>query len=230
VQRLKVGGKPSHMAFSPDSQAVHVTLQSAGTVLAISLETGEPLWQAEVGPDPAGILWHDLPGAGPRLLVGIMGSDHFAVLDPATRQVERVIPVGRGAHTVFRAPDGGMLWATSRVDSRVTALDPTTLEPRGVFDIPGGPDDLAFDPDGRVWMTLRWAARAAVLEPATGHLTTVRVGRSPHGIFLHPRRGDTAVARAASPWQPAVAAGQGSAGPLPVSYPAPQQGNAAPRR
>jgi DNA-binding beta-propeller fold protein YncE len=188
VQRLRVGDKPSHLAFRPDSRVVYVTLQGAGAVLAIDLETREPLWQAAVGRDPAGILWHEVPGQGPRLIVGLMGADHFAVLDPETRLVERTITVGRGAHTVFRSPDGRTLWATSRVDSRVTAIDPVTLAPIQAFETQGGPDDLAFDPAGRIWMTLRWAARVGVLDPGTGAFETIRVGRSPHGIFVHPRR------------------------------------------
>lgn len=188
LQRLRLADKPSHLAFSPDSRTVFVTLQGTRAVAAISLETRELLWQAEVGPEPAGILWHELPGIGPRLIVGIMGADHFAVLDPATRQVERTIFVGRGAHTVFRAPDGRTLWATSRVDSRLTAIDPATLQVRQSFEVPGGPDCLAFDPDGRIWMTLRWTARVASLDPATGATEVIRVGRSPHGIFVQPRR------------------------------------------
>lgn len=199
VQRLKVGDKPSHIAFSPDNKVVYVTLQGDGAVLAVSLETREVLWQAPVGPEPAGILWHQVPGQPPRLIVGIMGGDHFAVLNPETRQVERTIPIGRGAHTVFRSPDGRTLWATSRVDSRLAAIDPATLEVRQVWEIPGGPDCLAFGPDGRVWMTLRWVARIASLDPQTGAIETTRVGRSPHGIFVQPRRDPASRPMAAMP-------------------------------
>lgn len=183
LQRLRVEDKPSHMAFSPDSRMVHVTLQGSRSVIAISLETRQPVWQAEVGREPAGILWHR-----GKLIVGIMGADHFAVLDPETRQVERTITVGRGAHTIFEAPDGRALYATSRVDSRITVLDPETLEVRYRWDLPGGPDCIAFDPEGRLWTTLRWVQRVAVVDPRTAQVETFRVGRSPHGIFVHSRR------------------------------------------
>jgi DNA-binding beta-propeller fold protein YncE len=232
AHRLRVGDKPSHLAFSPDSRVVHVTLQGARAVLAISLETGAPLWQAEVGPDPASILWHEVPGVGPRLIVGLMGTDHFAVLDPATRQVERTIPVGRGAHTVFPSPDGRTLWLTSRVDSRVTAVDPATLLPRRVYDIPGGPDDLAFDPEGRVWMTLRWAARVGVLDPESGQYEVARVGRSPHGILVHHRAppGASPTPMAAMPAGPIPVLGPAAAVPpvAPAMYRVPVQPAAAP--
>ncbi len=44
---------------------------------------------------------------------------------------------------------------------------------------------MAFAPDGRIWITRRWAEKVAVLDPATGDYQTIDVGRSPHGIFLN---------------------------------------------
>ncbi len=185
LARLRMPEKPSHMAFSPDGKVVYVTLQGSGTVAAISLETREPLWEVEVGREPAGIIWHR-----GRLIVGIMGSDHFAVLNPETREIEHRITVGRGAHTIFAQPDGKALWATSRVQSRIVEIDPSTLEVRRTLDVPGGPDCIAFDPDGRLWATLRWAGRVARIDTRSGEIETIRVGRSPHGIFVQPRRAE----------------------------------------
>ncbi|MBB5690345.1 YncE family protein [Roseomonas alkaliterrae] len=185
LARLRMPEKPSHMAFSPDARVVYVTLQGSGTVAAISLETRQPLWEAPVGREPAGIIWHR-----GRLIVGIMGSENFVVLNPQTQQIERTIPVGRGAHTIFPAPDGRALWATSRVQSRLAEIDPDTLEVRRLIELPGGPDCIAFDPDGRIWATLRWAGRIARVDPRSGEFETIRVGRSPHGIFVHPRRAE----------------------------------------
>lgn len=179
------GEKPSHLAFSPDGKTVFVTLQGSGTVGAISLETREMLWEIPVGREPAGIVWHR-----GRLIVGVMGSDSFAVINPETREIERQIPVGRGAHTIFIQPDGKALWATSRVQSRIAEIDPSTLEVRRVLEVPGGPDCVTFDPDGRLWATLRWAGRIARVDPRTGEVETLRVGRSPHGIFYQARRAE----------------------------------------
>ena len=186
LARLRMPEKPSHMAFRPDSSVVYVTLQGSGTVAAISLATHQVLWEVPVGREPAGIVWHR-----GRLVTGIMGSDHFAVLNPDTREIEKQIPVGRGAHTIFAQPDGRALWATSRVQSRLAEIDPSTLDVRRIIDLPGGPDCIAFDPDGRIWVTLRWAGRIARFDPRSGEVETIRVGRSPHGIFIHPRRAET---------------------------------------
>lgn len=185
VARLRTPDKPSHIAFNPDSRTAFVTLQGTGMVAAISLETHQMLWETPVGREPAGIAWHR-----GKLIVGVMGTDSFAVLNPETQQVERTIPIGRGAHQVFVAPDGRSIWLTSRVQSRLAELDPSTLEVRRVIELPGGPDDIAFDPDGRLWTTLRWAGRIARFDPRSGEVELVRVGRSPHGVFVQPRRGE----------------------------------------
>lgn len=177
--RLSMPDKPSHLAFSPDGSVVFVTLQGSRGLAAIEVATGRHLWTMDVGPEPAGVLWHR-----GRLLVGIMGQDHVAVVDPETRRIERTIAIGRGAHAVFLSPDGGTVWATSRVDSRITALDATTLAVRAAWDFPGaGPDCLSFDREGRVWATLRWTGRVVRLDPETGERRIHRVGRSPHGIL-----------------------------------------------
>jgi DNA-binding beta-propeller fold protein YncE len=183
AHRLVTPPKPSHMAFAPDGQTVFVTLQGSGQVTAIALAGGQALWTADVGPEPAGILWHR-----GRLLVSIMGSDHVAVLDPATQLVEGRITVGRGAHTVWLAPGGNAIYATSRVDSRITVLDAGSLAPVQVFAVPGGPDCMTFDPEGRIWVTQRWIGRIARVDPETGSIESIRVGRSPHGILFLPRR------------------------------------------
>ncbi|GGJ09215.1 YVTN family beta-propeller repeat protein [Neoroseomonas lacus] len=184
--RLRMPEKPSHMAFRPDEKVVYVTLQGSGTIGAVSLETREALWEAPVGREPAGIIWHR-----GKLIIGVMGADYFAVMNPETKEVERQIPVGRGAHTIFVQPDGKALWATSRVQSRLAEIDPTTLDVRRIIELPGGPDCIAFDPDGKLWVSLRWAGRIARVDPRTGEYETIRVGRSPHGIFVQPRRAES---------------------------------------
>jgi YVTN family beta-propeller protein len=183
LQRLKVPDMPSHLAYSPDSRMVYITLQGVRRVMAIDLAERRPVWTAEVGPEPAGIIWHN-----GKLLVGVMGADYVSVMNPVDGAVERRIRVGRGAHTVFAAPDGKAIYVTSRVESGISVLDPNTLDVIRRIEVPGGPDCIAFDPQGRIWVTLRWVARVAQVDPVTGTFETFPVGRSPHGIYVHPRR------------------------------------------
>jgi DNA-binding beta-propeller fold protein YncE len=208
--RLRMPDMPSHIAFSPDSKLAYVTLQGNNLLTAIDLQTREPVWKLDVGPQPAGVIWHE-----GKLLVGIMGRDYMAVVDPQTRQVERRIKVGRGAHAIFPAPprDGkpGLLYVTSRVDSRITVLDPATLETVKVLDVPGGPDCVSFDPQGRLWVTQRWIGRIAVVDPETGALDSQPVGRSPHGILFEPATAAVPVATNA-PAAPAAPGAQPGGG------------------
>ncbi|WP_240790954.1 YncE family protein [Roseomonas sp. AR75] len=229
LHRFSPGDMPSHVAFSPDSRHVFVTMQGDKAVVAFDLETRTQLWSAEVGPEPAGIIWHR-----GKLLVGIMGADHFVELDPETQAVRPAFTIGRGAHTIFPSPDGRALFATSRVDSRVAEINPDTLAVRRIWNIPGGPDCLTFDPEGRIWMTLRWTGRVAILDPLDPQGTeppwqVIRVGRSPHGIFFKPRRdGVTASFARALPGAASGTRPMADAPPPGATQPRPMPGGATP--
>jgi len=180
LRRVPIRALPSHLNFAPDSRIVYVTLQQSGRLAAITLAEGRVLWNVPVGPTPAGVLWH----AG-QLLVGIMGADHIAVLDPADGHLLRRIPTGRGAHNLFLSPDHRLIYVTNRVDGTISVLDARTLAVQRSIAVSGGPDDLDFAPDGMIWATRRFAHSVAIIDPASGRYRTVAVGRSPHGIWLN---------------------------------------------
>lgn len=181
IKRFPLKSMPSHLAYSPDSSKVFVTLQGTDSLAAIDLTRMEVLWVQPVGKTPAGVIWHDN-----KLLVANMGSDDVVVVNPASGQVERRIRIGRGTHQVFASPDGKLLWVNSRIDGATTALDPKTLSVIRTYKVASGPDCIDFAPDGKLWITRRFAERVAVLDPATGEYENIAVGRSPHGIFLAP--------------------------------------------
>ncbi|HVB69379.1 MAG TPA: PQQ-binding-like beta-propeller repeat protein [Acetobacteraceae bacterium] len=182
LHRFPIRAMPSHLAYSPGSHRVFVTLQETNRMVAIDLSTMRVLWDRPVGNTPAGVLWQN-----GKLLVCDMGTDYVAEVDPADGRVIGHIVTDRGAHNLFRSPDGKTIWVNNRVSGTTTVLDAGSLRPLHTYHIPGGPDDLFFAPDGKVWITRRFAESVAVLDPATGHFTTIDVGRSPHGIFLNPR-------------------------------------------
>jgi DNA-binding beta-propeller fold protein YncE len=181
LKRFPVASMPSHLAYAPDSSRVFVSLQGTDALVAIDLDRLTVLWDQKVGKTPAGVLWHD-----GRLLVADMGTDYVAVVDPADGHVISRIHTGKGAHNLFLAPDRKVVWVNNRVAGTTTSLDAFTLAPIRSYNIPGGPDDIAFSPDGRLWITRRWAEKVAVLDPKTGDIRTIDVGRSPHGLFLNP--------------------------------------------
>ncbi len=181
LKRFAVVATPSHLAYAPDSSVVFVSLQDSDRLEAFDLRSMTEKWSMPVGRTPAGVMW--LNG---RVLVADMGTDYIAVVDPATGKVIRHVQTGRGAHNLFLSPDGKILWVNNRAGGTTVALDSTTLQPIRSYSIPGGPDDMAFAPGGKIWITRRWAEKVAVLDPATGAYETIHVGRSPHGIFLNP--------------------------------------------
>jgi YVTN family beta-propeller protein len=182
VHRLPAPTMPSHIGFSPDSSTVYVTLQGTNNLIAIDLASGEPRWTAPVGRQPAGV-WVRPSGT---ILVGIMGSDHIAEVDPLDGSVIRRVRTGHGAHNFLLSPDGTTLYVSNRVAGTISTLDAATLAITGTMTAPGGPDDMALTRDGQeLWVTRRWRASVDVIDRATGTLKTmIPVGRSPHGIFL----------------------------------------------
>jgi DNA-binding beta-propeller fold protein YncE len=182
LKRFPVVATPSHLDYAPDSGTVYVTLQDTDRLIAFDLRNMTVLWDKPVGKTPAGVMYHD-----GKLLVADMGTDHLAVVDPRTGDLVGEVPTGRGAHQLFLSPDKKIIWVNNRAGGTTVSLDATTLKQIRTYKIPGGPDDIAFAPDGRLWITRRWAEKVAVLDPATGDYQNVDVGRSPHGLFLSPK-------------------------------------------
>jgi YVTN family beta-propeller protein len=180
LHRVPARAMPSHINYSPDSKRVFVSLQETDQLIAIETATGRVLWDTKVGRTPAGVLWDR-----GKLLVGVMGEAHIAVVDPADGHVERKIPTGKGAHTMFITHDGRTMYATNRVDGTLSVIDPVSLTVERTIRVPGGPDDIDFAPDGKIWAGLRFAQAVAIIDPVTGAIERVRVGRSPHGIWLN---------------------------------------------
>jgi len=187
LKRFPIASMPSHLAYAPDSSRVFVSLQETDSLVAIDLNKLEILWKEKVGRTPAGVMWHD-----GKVLVADMGIDYVAVVDPADGRVVRRVHTGKGAHNLFLSPDGKIIWVNNRVAGTTTSLDASTLALIRSYSIPGGPDDIAFAPDGKLWITRRFAEKVAVLDPKTGDYQTIEVGRSPHGIFLSPQASATA--------------------------------------
>ena len=180
AHRIPAASMPSHLNYSPDSAVVYVSLQGSGKLMAIQTGSGRVLWETPVGATPAGVLWHE-----GRVLVGGMGTDYVAVVDPRAGHVERELHMARGPHNLFVQPGRKRLFVTCRVSGYIEQLDWNTLEIVRTFHLPGGPDDIVFGPGDTLWATLRWREHVAVLDLATGAVTTIPTGRSPHGIWLN---------------------------------------------
>jgi DNA-binding beta-propeller fold protein YncE len=182
LKRFEVRKTPSHLDYTPDSRIVFVSLQDSDSLIAIDLTTLTTRWTTKVGKTPAGVLWHD-----GHVLVANMGTDYVSRVRPSDgKEIERIV-TGKGAHTVFRSPETKVLWVNNRAGGTTVALDPATLKVTKTFRVGGGPDDIDFAPGGKLWITKRWVEKVAVLDPATGVIEDIKVGRSPHGLWVNPK-------------------------------------------
>ena len=188
---IKAPKTPSHITFTSNSKTAFVTLQDSDELIAIDLETQEVLWKMSVGHLPAGV-WMT-PG-DKYLLIGLTGSDGVQVVDWKKRQVIKEIKTGKGAHNFRPLGDKKHIFLSNRVEPSISLLNMDTLEKvADITGLPSGPDDMDITPDGKeLWVTFRFAKKVGVIDIASRKLiTTIPVGKSPHGIFFYP----------SAPWQ-----------------------------
>lgn len=179
AKRFSPGSMPSHLSFTPDAKIMFNSLQGSNALASFDLVSMTERWRAPVGKTPAGVMWHD--GV---VLVAVMGRNYVAVMDPKDGREIRRIVTDRGAHNLFLTPDRKHIYVTNRVAGSLTVLDATTLNPVKHIPMSGGPDDLCFAPDGKLWIALRFSSEVGIHDPATGQTDRITVGRSPHGIFI----------------------------------------------
>ncbi|NPD69257.1 PQQ-binding-like beta-propeller repeat protein [Lichenicola cladoniae] len=180
LHRIPAASMPSHINYAPDSSVAYVSLQATGELMAIETKTGHVLWTTKVGSTPAGVLWHN-----GKILVGVMGTTYVAVVDPADGHVDRKLEMAPGPHNLFVSPSRHLLYVTCRVSGTIEQLDWDNLGIVRSWHVPGGPDDIVIAPDGKLWATLRWRQKVAIIDPAGGPISYIATGRSPHGIWLN---------------------------------------------
>ena len=186
IKAIPVGKTPSHIAFTSDSKTAFVTLQDSAEIAAIDLASQTVLWKMPTGPVPAG-LW--MTPKDQYLLVGITGADYVQVIDWRNQRELKKIITAKGAHNFRPLGDRKHVFVSNRVASSISLLNMQTLEKVGdITGLPAGPDDMELSQDGKtLWVTLRFAKKVGVIDvPTMKLITTIPVGRSPHGVFFYP--------------------------------------------
>lgn len=180
--RVDMPRTPSHMAFD-GAGTVYVTLQDNNRVAAIDLSTQAVRWSVDVGPLPAGI-W--LAPDGAHLLVAATGADFVDVLRKSDGAAVKRLRTGAGAHNFLPMGDGRRVLLTNRVANTISIIDQLDFSVVEEFPVPGGPDDMELRAGGKeLWVTSRWQNRVTVVDMQTRKVTrTIKVGRSPHGLYI----------------------------------------------
>ena len=166
-----------------------MTLQDSNELVAIDLETQEIIWKMAVGKAPAGV-WMT-PG-DKYLLVGLTGADSVQVIDWKNQKIIKEIKTGRAAHNFRPLGDKRHIFLTNRVESTISLIDMDKLEKvADITGLPAGPDCMDVTADGKeLWVTFRFSKKVGVIDIASRKLiTTIPVGKSPHGIFFYPSAG-----------------------------------------
>jgi YVTN family beta-propeller protein len=185
VKIVKAAKTPSHIAFTNDSKLTFVTLQDSNELIAIDLASQEIVWRMSIGKMPAGV-WMT-PG-DKHLLIGLTGSDLVQVVDWKQQKIIKEIKTGKGAHNFRPLGDKRHIFLTNRVDSTISIIDMEKLEKvDDIKGLPSGPDCMDITADGKeLWVTFRFAKKVGIIDIASRKLvTTIPVGKSPHGIFFH---------------------------------------------
>ena len=117
------------------------------------------------------------------------------------RQID-FIPTGVGAHGLYPSRDGTKLYVANRGSDKVngpprgagsvSVIDFATRQVETTWPVPGGgsPDMGNVSADGRyLWLSGRFDRAVYAFDTTTGEVTTIRVGKEPHGLTVWPQPG-----------------------------------------
>jgi YVTN family beta-propeller protein len=112
------------------------------------------------------------------------------------------IPTGVGTHGLYPSRDGRKLYVANRGSSHIggppkgkgtiSVVDFATRRVETTWPIPGGgsPDMGNVSADGKVlWLSGRYDNVVYAIDTATGQVTSIAVGREPHGLTVWPQPG-----------------------------------------
>ena len=112
------------------------------------------------------------------------------------------IPTGTGTHGLYPSRDGRKLYVANRGSTHihgrprgpgsVSVIDFATRKVEVTWPIPGGgsPDMGNVSADGtKLWLSGRYDNVVYVIDTTTGHVSTIPVGREPHGLTVWPQPG-----------------------------------------
>jgi len=139
---------------------------------------------------------------GRLFYIADMMSDGVYVVDGASfRQID-FIRTGVGTHGLYPTRDGTKLYVANRGSNRihgkpkgkgsVSVIDFATRKVVATWPIPGGgsPDMGNVSADGRLlWLSGRFDDVVYAIDTATGAVTTIPVGKEPHGLTVWPQPG-----------------------------------------
>ncbi len=169
VRRVKVGGNPYNLNFTPDGRHLLVLDWSSDTssdeVIFYDLKAEKVDGRVEVSTWPA----HSVFSRDGRLLyVSGETAGDVTVIDVAARKtVERIVHGGGDAMGLALAADGRTLYAAAGENKMLLKIDTATAKVVGEIPLPGVVHEAALTLDGRfLYTTLRKINKVVVVRTA----------------------------------------------------------------
>jgi YVTN family beta-propeller protein len=201
---LKDAAAPA--ATIPAGDLVYVTNEDSQELSIISTATDSLVATINVGTRPRGL---KVSADGRTIFVALSGSpkcppsmpdeeceklvadkskDGIAVVNAATRAVERVLPGGSDPEDFDLSTDGTTLFISNEDAGIASIVDVATGTVKAEVKVGNEPEGVKATPDGsRIWVTGESDHDVTVLETATGKAVgRVVVGQRPRGIGFTP--------------------------------------------
>jgi len=190
VKRVKIGGNPYNLNFSPDGRYLYVLDWSSDTsndeIIVWDLKAEKIEWRLEVSTWPA----HSVFSRDARLFyVSGETAGDVTVIDTQTRTaVARIIHGGGDAMGLALSPDGKVLYAGAGENKAVLKIDTVTNKQVASIAMPGVVHETTLTLDGKfLYVTLRKANKVVVVSTADDKIVKVVYSRGyPDLVTMEP--------------------------------------------
>jgi YVTN family beta-propeller protein len=170
VRRVKIGGNPYNLNFTPNGRHLLVLDWASDTstdeVIFYDLQAGKIDGRVEVSTWPAHSVFSS---DGNRLYVSGETAGDLTVVDVTRREVlARHVHGGGDAMGLALSADGRVLYAAAGENKTIVKFDTATNKPIGTIALPGIVHEATLTLDGRfLYTTLRKLNRVVVVDTAT---------------------------------------------------------------
>jgi YVTN family beta-propeller protein len=190
VKRVKIGGNPYNLAFSPDGRYLFVldwsSEVSQDEVIAWDLKQEKIAWRVEVSTWPA----HAVSSRdGRRLYVSGETAGDVTVIDTGTGTVVgRIVHGGGDAMGLALSPDEKVLYAAAGENKAILKIDTATLKVTGEIPLPGVVHEATLTLDGKfLYTTLRKVNKVVVIRTADDRIVATIPQRAwPDLVVMEP--------------------------------------------
>lgn len=137
---IRVGNGSEGFDVSPDHREIWVANAQDGTISIIDIAAKKVIQTIQANVHGANRL--KFTPDGKRVLVSTLGGPDLVILDAATRQEAKRIPIGHGAAGIVIQPDGARAFVACTPDNYVAVVDLQSLAVTGHIQAGGEPDGM----------------------------------------------------------------------------------------